>query len=591
MSALSTTPPAGRLPTLGLAGVVLLVATTVPAQPPSGEQDTSPAQTFGETVEVNLVNVEVWVTDRDGQPVSGLRADDFELREDGEAVEIRYFAEVGGATLIPAEGAAGPEAESRVAAYADPAHLILYFDQLNLQPVGRQRLIDDVRALLDSGRVPAERVLILRQDTDLFTEAPFGSSALELGAALDRIAASTVRGAQTAQDKLLTIDRLQRVWQEARENAGRAPALGGTNADDQACDLFSRRALPDVELYAREAVNRIAISVDHLTSVVSFVVALPGPKMLLYLSDALETNPGADLLGFVQAVCPGRAAINEFDAPEGLRQLFHALTQHANANRVTIYAMQPLGLRTLSLGSAQTGSFDFRALNRITGLVRENERDGLALLASETGGRAVFNRGNLQTALEGIARELQSYYSLAYEPRHGGDRAEHRIAVDVPGSRLQVRHRRGYRDKSPDQRMTENLLGALHLGLVANPLEARLGQGAIRAAGGKRYTIPLHVLVSPDRVAFLPGPEGEYARLTVKVMARNADDPAVAFRQQRYLVEKPGADGPELLDLTVDLEVPQGVNVIAVALRDEATQETSYVSTTLEIDGPVGSGR
>jgi len=61
----------------------LLCATSVAAQPAP--------ETFGETIDVRVVNVDVWVTDRDGNPVTGLTADDFEVREDGRPVELSNF--------------------------------------------------------------------------------------------------------------------------------------------------------------------------------------------------------------------------------------------------------------------------------------------------------------------------------------------------------------------------------------------------------------------------------------------------------------------------------------------------------------------
>ncbi len=64
------------------------------------------------------------------------------------------------------------------------------------------------------------------------------------------------------------------------------------------------------------------------------------------------------------------------------------------------------------------------------------------------------------------ALEMTGYYSLAYVPAHGGDRRVHKIDVKVwkdaarlasgkPVKSLIVRHRKGYRDKGDDVRMSE----------------------------------------------------------------------------------------------------------------------------------------
>ncbi len=54
-----------------------------------GQEPLDDANTI--TVEVNVVNLPVTVTDSDGRFVVDLKLSDFDVREDGESVEIRYF--------------------------------------------------------------------------------------------------------------------------------------------------------------------------------------------------------------------------------------------------------------------------------------------------------------------------------------------------------------------------------------------------------------------------------------------------------------------------------------------------------------------
>jgi hypothetical protein len=63
-----------------------LAATAAPAA--AQQQPADQPALFVEQVDVNVVNVEVFVTDRQGNRVTGLGRDDFELFEDGEPVEI-----------------------------------------------------------------------------------------------------------------------------------------------------------------------------------------------------------------------------------------------------------------------------------------------------------------------------------------------------------------------------------------------------------------------------------------------------------------------------------------------------------------------
>jgi hypothetical protein len=99
---------------LAVLGGSVLAAAQKPADP------APPTTTgFGETIEVNVVNVEVFVTDKKGQRISGLTRDDFEILEDGRPAKItNFFAVEGGKTLgeSPDLLAPLPTAEPGVAA-------------------------------------------------------------------------------------------------------------------------------------------------------------------------------------------------------------------------------------------------------------------------------------------------------------------------------------------------------------------------------------------------------------------------------------------------------------------------------------------
>src|SRR5688500_8631954 len=56
---------------------------------------------LGETIEVSIANVDVIVTDRNGNRVAGLTAGDFEIRQDGKPRRITNFAEYGQAASVP----------------------------------------------------------------------------------------------------------------------------------------------------------------------------------------------------------------------------------------------------------------------------------------------------------------------------------------------------------------------------------------------------------------------------------------------------------------------------------------------------------
>ena len=85
------------------------------------------AQRVAETIEVSVVEVPVTVVDRDGRSVRGLKAESFEVLDDGKRVPIEYFDTV--------DMGAIPESstESPLPAVAT-RHFLLLFDLANSTP-------------------------------------------------------------------------------------------------------------------------------------------------------------------------------------------------------------------------------------------------------------------------------------------------------------------------------------------------------------------------------------------------------------------------------------------------------------------------
>jgi VWFA-related protein len=543
---------------------------------------------FGEVVDVRLVNVEVWVTDSGGHRVSGLTADDFEILEDGKPVAITHFAEVeGNQPVLPqlTVGEVPTEMSAPEAPLIEPTQMVIYFDHLHLSPSSRPKLIQDVRRFLRAERVDSQRVLILSQTHELKTELAFGSSGPEIEAALDRLEKAGTGGSVTATLKRNELASLQDLWEMSVNLAGSQSPIGG-GGQDAVCAYFMPRAVPTVQSYMRQARQRITVTLDHLAAVSSFLTGVPGVKTLLYLSDALEREPGADLARFINNLCPNWHDSRLLSLGEELTMDFTRLTSHANANRVTIFSLQTIGLQTSVTSGAQTRSMSFEGASGLDFTMRATERAGMEVLADETGGRTIFNTNRFDVALDAIASEMGNYYSLAYAPDHGGDLEEHRIEVRIKpqGRAMNVRHRRGYQDKNPDTRMAERLQGAVYLGLVENPLGVRLGAGTVRtlSAEDKTVALPLHVIVPIDNVVFLPGDEGMIAHLTLQITTQLSTGSGGLHEQKVYRIAQPPPD-QELLSMVLELQLPEGVHIVAVAVRDDATRESSFVSTTVEL--------
>ena len=131
--------------------------------------------------------------------------------------------------------------------------------------------------------------------------------------------------------------------------------------------------------------------------------------------------------------------------------------------------------------------------------------------------------------------------------------------------------------------MTERLEGAVYLGLVDNPMGVRLGAGDIRVTGKGQITVPLHIMVPAASVAFLPEEESLAAHLSVQVGTRNPKNDKGIFEHSAFRIRRSEEDDSELVSVVMELTLPEGVHLVAVGLRDDATRESSFVTTTLDL--------
>jgi VWFA-related protein len=203
---------------LGSAGSLFAGPAADPPKKPERED------LFLETVNVSVVNVDVYVTDKKGEPIRGLSKDDFEIFENGKPVEItNFFAVQGGKSVYapgeepPPPAAAGPPGAPR----AEPGmpedqrlRLIIYIDNFNLQPFNRNRVMRDLRAFLGTHVGRDDQVMLVTYDRELHVRAPFTSDA-SLNAnrllELEKISAQGVHSASERRDALQKIQDSQSV--------------------------------------------------------------------------------------------------------------------------------------------------------------------------------------------------------------------------------------------------------------------------------------------------------------------------------------------------------------------------------------------
>ena len=96
---------------------VLLLCTLATAQTQESDTTQNPADTKIFRIDVNLVQVDAVVTDKEGRPVIDLTAEDFIILQDGKPQEITNFSLVRmKEPIVPAPIVKEPAAETKVTA-------------------------------------------------------------------------------------------------------------------------------------------------------------------------------------------------------------------------------------------------------------------------------------------------------------------------------------------------------------------------------------------------------------------------------------------------------------------------------------------
>ena len=160
------------------------IATAQEAVPPA-----APADSFSAAIEVELLDLQVVVTDEEGRRVSGLPPTAFRILVDGEEAPIALFAEVGGpeaATVADRVPALPPAAVSGAGGSAAVNYLVFIDDLMTLES-RRNAVLARLRADLELLR-PGDRMAVVRlaRHRKLQVLADWSSDRAVLAAALDR---------------------------------------------------------------------------------------------------------------------------------------------------------------------------------------------------------------------------------------------------------------------------------------------------------------------------------------------------------------------------------------------------------------------
>ena len=191
--------------------------------PSAAQEETKPQSTFGEVVDIRVVNVDVHVTDKNGDPVIDLTADDFVLLIDGKPVSISNFYQVKqGDRQPPVEppldaAPSTPEAVQPTAETAgrEPQLIAFFLDNFQLRRGDRRRILDDLQQFAESAADEGVHFLVATGDPALNLRTSITSNLEEVRSALAAVDELDASGDETSRLWRQTFASIQKLFEDA----------------------------------------------------------------------------------------------------------------------------------------------------------------------------------------------------------------------------------------------------------------------------------------------------------------------------------------------------------------------------------------
>jgi len=456
--------------TLGvlLSSFLMATAQDSSAPPQNGPRNAMIPQFRTQT---SLVLVDVVVRDH-GQPVRGLKADDFRLFEDGVSQKVSVFEEHKSTDTVETSRAPQhfpPDTYSDAQPYTiESAANVVLLDALNTslsdQKYVRTRLLRYLNSIPQGARVA------------VFT----------LGSKLRIIEGFTTES--SVIEKALTEKRGRPEPSPIMD-----PVLDQTMSDaaDMASTLMMRGGMLEfaAETQSFEGQLRSQITLDALTQLATYLSTIPGRKNLLWVTGSLPfavpLGSGRDTEGGSRTPAMNFAA----DFQDPVKKLAELLT----VARVAVYPIDAEGLVGVPSTMAETNIMPSNLLNSVPGQLNDpvtfatrlQKQDraviynlqashgAMDLLAAATGGKAFYNTNGIADAVGDAIGIGSNYYTLAYSPENRNyNGAFRRVVVKTPEEHYELEYRPGYFATDPSQ-ASKLIAGRL------NPLIAAMQHGSL----------------------------------------------------------------------------------------------------------------
>ncbi|HMF89534.1 MAG TPA: VWA domain-containing protein [Candidatus Angelobacter sp.] len=563
---------------------------TDPQKSPAASQQGVAGSDLVLKITTRMVVVDVVVHDKKDQVVRDLEAADFTLREDGVEQKISAFS-----LQRPAEGAPAPPPAPGVM----PSNVFRNVPHFRAKSALNVVLLDGLNTtLLNQAYVRVEMVKFLEK---LPQGQPIAIYALG-------------RRLRLLQDFTTDLSELKSVIQSFKGQSSHVLSnAAGTSEVPMTLQGWAEQTAAEkaplfksqIEGFAAETASnqtdtQIQFTMAALSSLARMLAGYPGRKNLIWITEGIPMNifnEGSVSMASAQTADgggPTRSLGNPASQQRSARTYSDQLALLNNLladAQVAVYPVDARGLVGPAMSNVANNVSGQGAMgglaSRVEGAQAEllfqahsNMRD----IAEKTGGKAFFNRNDLDNAVRGDMEDGSVYYSLGYYPENKDWNGRFRkIQVTAKRSGVKLRYRVGYfavdhglyLKNHPQQR-------AVELDLALNP-DAPLATSlqftvAVVPPTQSERKVLLNYALDPHDLSFAHGADGlEHADLdcAARVFAPSKVDKPVKSEAIRVAT----ALKPEVyktisgsyFPCQLPLELPPGNYLLRLAVRDNTT--------------------
>ena len=585
-----------------LAAALAPVPAISEAKPPETEKVQGQSSSgFTLKVPVEEVVVNAIVTDRDGNPITDLTVDDFEVLENRKKQTIQSFSQEiyrSPQSSLTWGSAVGAEEPAPEAAPEKPRLLSLVIDDLTYPPMGTlNRTIQAIRGFVERGLKAGNYISIMTASRGYFV--PFTQDSELLLAEIDRIHKKLDFTPSMNRPGCVQMTDAQAEEIDVVSASPGSRAFDVAMAEAEDCGVGGASANP---LSERQRVGVGTTGVDQTQQVIEVYVRTLASQHLSLKKG--RTRRLLDVLrGHIRSLGPVEAQKSMVLLSAGflhraLRYDLERLVDMALKTGIIFNTIRSTGLETSSMYDVSenfTNSSSLRLEKAL--LVTEDRRQkGMSLeyLAKATGGIYFKDNNDLGAGLRQVVDQQFSYYVLSYAtPPKKPDGRFYRLRVRVSRPGARVTHRRGfYAPKerlSPEEQKKKEMLEAMRAPTDLREIPLQMSYHGSRL-DGDAYRLEIVTRLGFEDLPFLVEEGKRINRINLAVVAFDAREKHVGGDEKAWSFELGDSSYQALLQsgLTskVVLEVPAGRYQVKVAARENLNAGLGSLRRTVEVPLP-----